>query len=56
MISSMEKKIGELEDRMNEIEQSNMNAEIPSNVVDLLNDIIMEGAPSTIIEVIRQHG
>ena len=40
---------------MNEIKQSNMNAEIPSNVVDSLNDILMESAPSTILEVIRQQ-
>ena len=45
VISSVEKKMGELEDRMEEIKQSNMNAEIPQNVVDSLNDIIMEGAP-----------
>ena len=49
VISSVEKKIKELEDEMNEIKQSNMNAEVPPNVVDSLNDIIMEGAPSTII-------
>ena len=45
----------ELDDGMNEIKQSNMNAEIPSNLVNSLNDIIMEGAPSTIIHVIRQQ-
>ena len=32
-----------------------MNPKVPSNVVNSLNDIIMEGAPSTIIEVIRQQ-
>ena len=41
VISSMEKKIGEFEDRMSEIKSSNMNAEIPSNVVDSLNDILL---------------
>ena len=46
MISSMKKKIAELQDKMNDIRQSNMNAEIPSGVVDSLNDIIMDGAPS----------
>ena len=55
VVSLVEKKIRELEDRMNEIKQSNMNAEVHSNVVNSLNDIIMEGAPSTIIEVIRQQ-
>ena len=33
------------------IKQSNMNKE---EIVNSLNDIIMEGSPSTIIEVIRQ--
>ena len=33
VISSVEKKMGELKDRMEEIKQSNMNAEIPLNVV-----------------------
>ena len=32
-----------------------MNSEIPPNVVSSLNDKIMEGAPSTIIEVIEQQ-
>ena len=40
---------------MNEIKQSNMNAEVSSNVVNSLNDKIMDSAPSTIIEVIRQQ-
>ena len=42
-------------DRINEIKQSNVNTEVPSDVVNSLNEIIMEGAPSTIIEVIRQE-
>ena len=45
----------EFEDGINEIKQSNVNAEVPSDVVNSLNEIIMEGAPSTIIEVIRQE-
>ena len=40
---------------MNEIKQSNVNTEVPSDIVNSLNDVIMEGAPSTIIEVIRQQ-
>ena len=47
--------MGELEDRMNEIKEANLNSEISPNVVSSLNDIIMEGAPSTVIEVIRQQ-
>ena len=45
----------ELEDGMNEIKQSNMKAEILSNVENSLNYIIMEGTPSTIIKVISQQ-
>ena len=45
----------EFEDRINEIKQSNVNAEVPSDVVNSLNDIIMEGTPSTVIEVLRQE-
>ena len=32
-----------------------MNIKVPVEIVNSLNDIIMEGAPSTIIEVIRQR-
>ena len=55
MIASVEEKIRELKLRMIETMQSNMNAEVPSNIVNSLNDIIMEGTPPTIIEVIRQQ-
>ena len=55
VISSVGQKMGELEDRMNEIKESNMNSEFPPNVVSSLNDIKMKSAPSTIIEVIRQQ-
>ena len=55
VVSSVKKKMGELEDRMNEIKELNVNSEIPPNVVSSLNNIIMEGTPSTIIEVIRQQ-
>ena len=45
----------ELEDRMEEIKQSNMYTEIPPNVFNSLNDKIMEGAPSSIVDVLRQQ-
>ena len=32
-----------------------MNIKVPVEIVNSLNDIIMEGAPSTIIGVIRQR-
>ena len=47
--------IAEFEAGINEIKQSNINMEVPLDIVNLLNDIIMEGALSTIIEVIRQQ-
>ena len=55
VISMIEERMREFEDRMNETKESNMNAEVPSNIVNSLNDIIMEVAPSTIIEVISQQ-
>ena len=55
-MSSVEERLSEFEARINEIKQSNMNAEVPLDIVNPLNDVIMEGAPSTIIEVIRQQG
>ena len=45
----------ELEDGINQIKRCNLNEEFPSNIVNSLKDIIMKGAPSTIIEVIRQQ-
>ena len=55
VITFVEEKMREFEYRMNETKQSNMNAEVPSNIVNSLNDKILKGAPSTIIEVIRQQ-
>ena len=40
---------------IHEIKQSNMNREVPMEIVKLLNEIIMKGAPSTIVEVMRQQ-
>ena len=55
VMSSVEERMSEFEARINEIKQSNMNAEVPLDVVNSLNDIIMEDAPSIIIEVISQQ-
>ena len=40
---------------MEEIRQSNIKAEIPPNFVSSLSDIIMEGAPSYIVDLLRQQ-
>ena len=53
--SSIKKKIQELEERMKEIRESNLNSEIPPKVINSLSSIIMVGAPSTIIEYITQQ-
>ena len=47
--------MGELEERINEIKESNFNSDIPPNVIHSLSDIIMEGAPSTVIELLSQQ-
>ena len=52
---SVKERMREFEAKINEIKQSNMNAKVPLDVVNSLNDIIMDSAPSTIIEVIRQQ-
>ena len=55
VMSSAKERMREFEAGINEIKQSNINMEVPLDIVNLLNDIIMEGALSTIIEVIRQQ-
>ena len=52
VMSSVEERLRDFETWINEIMQANMN---PEEIVNSLNDIIMEGTPSTIIEVIRQQ-
>ena len=55
MLSSVEERMRYFEVWINEVKESNMNTEVPMEIVNSLNDITMEGAPSTIIEVIRQQ-
>ena len=55
VLSSVEERMREFEVWINEVKQSNMNTEVPGEIVNSLNAIMMEGAPSTIIEVIRQQ-
>ena len=45
----------EFEVWINEVKQSNMNTEIPMEIVNSLNKIIQESAPSAAVEVIRQQ-
>ena len=53
VMSSVEERMRDFEVRLNEVKQSTMNTVVPLDIVNSLNDIIMEGAPSTSIEVIR---
>ena len=53
--SSVESKMGELEERINEIRESNLNADVPPNVIHSLNDMIIEGALSTVLEFLSQR-
>ena len=45
----------EFEVWINEVKQSNMNTEIPMEIVNSLNEIIQESVPSAVIEVTRQQ-
>ena len=54
VLSPVEERMRDFE-VINKVKQSNMNMEVPGEIVNSLNDIIMEGAPSTISEVIRQR-
>ena len=53
VMSSVEERMRDFEVRLNEVKQSTMNTVVPLDIVNSLNDIIMEGAPSTSIKVIR---
>ena len=52
--SSVQSKIGELEERIHEIRESYLNADVPPNVIHFLSDVIMEGALSTVMELLSQ--
>ena len=53
VLSSVEERLRDFEVWVNEYKQSNTNTDVPMEIVNSLNDIIIEGAPSTIVEVIR---
>ena len=40
---------------MNTIKESNLNEAIPPDVIHSLNNMIMEGAPASIMEVLSQR-
>ena len=55
MQSSVEGRMGELEERINEIRDSDMNSGITPGVIQSLSDMIMNGAPSTAVELLSQQ-
>ena len=55
VLSSIEERMRDFAVGINEVKHYNMNTEVPMDIVNSLNDIIMEGAQSTLIEVIRQQ-
>ena len=52
VLSSVEERMREFKVWIHEIKQSNMNREVPMEIVNSLNELIMEGTPSNIVEVI----
>ena len=46
--------MGELEENLNEIRDSYLNADISQNCIHPLSDVIMEGALSTVMELLSQ--
>ena len=54
-LSSVEERLRDFKVWINEVKQSIVNTEVPKENVNSLNDIILEGALSTIIEVIKQR-
>ena len=53
LLSSVEERMKEFE--INEVRQFNMDTGIPMEVVNSLNEIIQEGAPSVAIKVMQQQ-
>ena len=41
--------------KLRRIRESGLNSTIPSNMIDTLNDVIMLGAPATILEYVSQQ-
>ena len=53
--SSVENRIGELGERMNEVRVANMYSSIPLSVIHSLNNTIIDGAPSSALECLSQQ-
>ena len=54
-LSSVEERMKEFEAWINEVRQTNMDTEIPMEIVNSLNEIIQESATSVVIKIMRQQ-
>ena len=55
VLSSVEERMREFETWINEVRQTNINTELPMEIVNSLNKIIQESAPSAVLKVMRQQ-
>ena len=55
VLSSVEERMKEFKAWINEVRQTNMDTEIPMEIVNSLNEIIQESAPSVAVEIMRQQ-
>ena len=55
VLSSVEERMKEFEVWINEVRQSNMDAEIPMEIMNSLNEIVQESAPSVAVKIMRQQ-
>ena len=55
VLSSVEERMKEFEVWINKVRQSDTDAEIPMEIVNSLNEIIQESAPSFAVKIIRQQ-
>ena len=52
VLSLVEERMNEFEQWINEVRQSNMDAEIPMEIVNSLNEVIQERALSVAVEIL----
>ena len=55
VLSSVEERMKEFKIWINEVRQSNMDAEIPMEIVNSLKEIIQDSAPSVAIKKMQQQ-
>ena len=52
VLSLVEERMNEFEQWINEVRQSNMDAEIPMEIVNSLNEVVQERALSVAVEIL----